>query len=381
MTGQIDQMYYPAGTSCNGDDIDSTECMVELYFEGPTSENRVFQGWDTDSAAMTAVYQPQDFVILKENVTNIYAVWKVSYALSYNVNGGTGTIGSGGCLGADGVAETCEAEISTDEPTREGYGFLGWAKSADATTAKHQPGGTITLSADTRLYAVWGKKNTITYDKGGETVTVECVASSTDSNKCKIKIEEEGPEEDGKEQIGWSTDPNAETGEFKTGDEVEIDGDETVYPIYALRFLITVNPNYEGAGESEVVKCVAATVSSTNCTLALPKDGPTREGYKLIGWANTAGATEVEYRVGDSITVDEDVTLYAVWQCVPDGGDGGEGEEGEEGDIVVPNTGEKEAGTPEKNYIVAIVIGVVAAMSISVYIVNRIQHKKRFFRN
>lgn len=45
--------------------------------------------------------------------------------------------------------------ISEKVPSREGYTFLGWADSADASAASYQPNGKITVSGKKTIYAVW----------------------------------------------------------------------------------------------------------------------------------------------------------------------------------------------------------------------------------
>ena len=41
---------------------------------------------------------------------------------------------------------------------------------------------------------------------------------------------------------------------------------------------------------------------------------PVRNGFSFLGWAADAGATAAEYLPGDSIDLDADLTLYAVWE-------------------------------------------------------------------
>ncbi len=40
-------------------------------------------------------------------------------------------------------------------PTRNGFRFLGWATSSDATEAEYLPGDHIDLQSDLKLYAIW----------------------------------------------------------------------------------------------------------------------------------------------------------------------------------------------------------------------------------
>lgn len=48
--------------------------------------------------------------------------------------------------------------LSTDEPTREGLFFGGWATDPEATEAEYQAGDTFNKDEDTTLYAVWEDK-------------------------------------------------------------------------------------------------------------------------------------------------------------------------------------------------------------------------------
>ena len=70
-------------------------------------------------------------------------------SIAYNANGGTNAPDAQSKT--PGVALT----LTTAIPKYEDCLFLGWAESADATTAAYQPGGSFTKDADTTLYAVW----------------------------------------------------------------------------------------------------------------------------------------------------------------------------------------------------------------------------------
>ena len=74
---------------------------------------------------------------------------KTSYQVTYDANGGTGTIAAQTKWHDEALT------LTTDEPTRANYRFLGWATSSSATTPTYQPGATFTANAATPLYAVW----------------------------------------------------------------------------------------------------------------------------------------------------------------------------------------------------------------------------------
>ncbi|MCL1816729.1 MAG: S-layer homology domain-containing protein [Clostridiales bacterium] len=70
-----------------------------------------------------------------------------TYRVTYNANGGSDAPGA--------VEASNPIELSKTRPTREGYEFLGWAKSSSATNAEYQPGEDITVEGNITLYAVW----------------------------------------------------------------------------------------------------------------------------------------------------------------------------------------------------------------------------------
>ncbi len=126
----------------------SSTSTAAVTLPTPTRTGYAFKGWGTSSTASSGVtgkYTPSG------NVT-LYAAWiPNTYTITYNPNGGTGAP----------EAQTKKYDetmkLSTLIPTHAGYTFLGWAESANATTATYLPGGEFVKNADTTLYAVWQK--------------------------------------------------------------------------------------------------------------------------------------------------------------------------------------------------------------------------------
>ena len=78
--------------------------------------------------------------------------------LGYDANNGTNAPNGSS---AEIVAGNSATFIISDSvPTRTGYNFLGWATNKDATSAEYSSGGSITISSNTTLYAVWKKIST-----------------------------------------------------------------------------------------------------------------------------------------------------------------------------------------------------------------------------
>ena len=115
-----------------------------------------FLGWSTNKNATTATYKSNSKLSVTKD-TVLYAVWKSQTAttnctLTFDANGGTNPPAK--ITAAQGSTVT----IPSASVTRNGYWFLGWATSKTATTAQYKSGNTLTLSANTTLYAVWKKK-------------------------------------------------------------------------------------------------------------------------------------------------------------------------------------------------------------------------------
>lgn len=73
------------------------------------------------------------------------------------------------------------------------------------------------------------------------------------------------------------------------------------------RSVLTYNANGgTGAPAPKTVK----TVNS----FELSKLKPTRAGYVFLGWANDANATTAEFQPGDTVKINGDTTIYAVWE-------------------------------------------------------------------
>ena len=89
---------------------------------------------------------------------------KYNYYLRYHANGGTGGPDTQSTLGITATSVTFR--VSSTEPTRTNYTFLGWSFDPTATLADYVGGDTVTLNSgnpDRTLYAVWKKFYTYSY--------------------------------------------------------------------------------------------------------------------------------------------------------------------------------------------------------------------------
>jgi len=129
---------------------------VDIYLSHltPSFAGYRFLGWSTNNSATTATYREGDPFTANANTT-LYAVWIRAYTISYNINGGSGSVPAIQYLNQGSYVTLSSSPL----PTRTGYTFLGWATNSSATAATHQPGGIYNTNADATLYAVWKKVN------------------------------------------------------------------------------------------------------------------------------------------------------------------------------------------------------------------------------
>ncbi len=296
---------------------------ISLSSTKPTRSGYTFLGWATSSSATSANYSAGANYSSNADLT-LYAVWKknTTYTLSYNANGGSGAPTSQ--TGATSYT------ISSTVPTRFGYTFLGWAKSNSATAATYKTGDSITLTANTTLYAVWKSASTIStgtayntdIDFAGQaryytftpSSSGDYIFESTGSLDAKISIcntsgTELDSDDDGGSDRNFSLTINLTAGtkyyvkvyaySTKTGST-----SFTVKKDTPVTYTLTYNAN---GGSGAPLSQTGATSYTISATV------PTRFGYTFHGWSKNSSATAWTYEIGDDINLTSNTTLYAVW--------------------------------------------------------------------
>lgn len=134
----------------------------------PTRSGYTFMGWGT-SASDTSVDYNAGASYTSNSAITLYAIWRKELKLSYNANGGSSAPSASSAYIYNSTSNKAFT-ISSTKPTRTGYSFLGWSTSSNATTATYSGGSSITISANTTLYAVWKINSyTLTVNANGGT--------------------------------------------------------------------------------------------------------------------------------------------------------------------------------------------------------------------
>lgn len=220
-----------SGTAYNAGATYSANASVTLYAQyanpsigslpTPTRSGYTFDGWYTAANGGTKI---TDSTKVTANMT-IYAHWKANaYTVSYNVNGGTGSIASQTKMyGTD-------LTLTSSVPTRTGYTFVGWSESKSTVSAEYISGGKFSKNADTTLYAVW-KINTYTvkYDLNGGTGSI---ASQTKTYGKDLTLTSAVPTKTGYTFVGWSESASAESAEYLSGGSFSKNANTVLYAVW-----------------------------------------------------------------------------------------------------------------------------------------------------
>lgn len=111
------------------------------------------------------------------------------------------------------------------------------------------------------------------------------------------------------EFAGWNTEADGTGTAYNPGDSLVVEGDTTLYAQWnRTHYVVTYNPN-GGTGDAFTEKVAVADASSY---VAAANTAFTNGTYDFDGWA-TSVAGAVVYGVGDSVTLTDDLTLYAHW--------------------------------------------------------------------
>ena len=212
------------------------EVGTSVNYEKPTRDGYTFLGWAADSDADAVL----DDVVFGEKgtTTTYYAVWEKNPVVVLDANDGKYTDGSDTLTLTGKAGKTVNTAEDYAEPTRDGFTFLGWASTPDATTAL----GTVVFGeaeTTTKYYAVWQQNinpdptSDVILDANGGAYT-DGTAVLTLTGKVGAAVDSvkdyEEPTRDGYTFLGWAADSDADTA-LRT---VEFGAEDTRTTYYAV---------------------------------------------------------------------------------------------------------------------------------------------------
>ena len=273
-----------------------------------TRENYTFTGWNTAADGTGNAYADGDTVNFSADTT-LYAQWTQNPVITFDANGGEGT------MGTRTVKPNEATTLTANTFTRADYDFAGWNTAADGTGTPYADKANITTNENVTLYAQWTlHKYHVRWLNWDDTVLQEGYYT------CEDKVSYDG-------NIPEHPEDNDFTYTFKGWDH--FDGDEptdihkdTDYKAQFNRFeklTVTFNAN----GGNGTMKSVRIANGASGWRYTLPECTFTREGYDFAGWLITGTVSDVPdepYEVEDGQRGDtwlyafSDLTLKASWE-------------------------------------------------------------------
>lgn len=171
--------YDLAGGTASGNPATYTVMTDTIVLNKPTKSGSVFAGWstskkDTNGEAIFLDLQT-DITILKGSVGDrkYFANWTTEYVITYNANGGSNAPQSQKKMSGETVF------LSSVEPTKAGYTFMGWNTNNTSSGEHYAKGGKYSEDKSVTLYAEW-------YCSGATQIctTSSCSSSSISSVNC-----------------------------------------------------------------------------------------------------------------------------------------------------------------------------------------------------
>ena len=229
----------------------------------------------------------------------------VKYTVSFNANGGTGT-----------MADVGDVKGTYELPTNgftapEGYQFAGWKVNGTGDTLL--AGAEITVNADTELVAQWelipANNFTVSFAANGGTGTMTAVVKEDGSTYALPGCGFTAPE--GYQFAGWKVGDDATLRE--EGYEITVTEDVTVTAQWELIPVVEYTVSFAANGGTGTM---TAVVKEDGQKYVLPENGFTApEGYQFVGWK--VGTDDTIRQPGYEITVTGDVVVTAQWELIP----------------------------------------------------------------
>jgi uncharacterized repeat protein (TIGR02543 family) len=123
-----------------------------------------FLGWNSNYQAGNAEYLDQQNFAFDSN-KSLFAIWvpEAQHTVSFDKNdtNATGTTTS--------QAATNKTVLNANGFSKSGYSFLNWNTQSGGGGVSYKSGYVYSFGADLRLFAIWSKNLTLTYDKNGAT--------------------------------------------------------------------------------------------------------------------------------------------------------------------------------------------------------------------
>ena len=237
-----------------------------------TRENYTFTGWNTKADGTGKGYADGESVSFDADTT-LYAQWTQNPVITFDANGGDGT------MGTQTVNPNEATALTTNSFTRADYDFAGWNTAKDGTGTAYADKAEITTDTDITLYAQWTlHKYHVRWLNWDGSVLQKGDYTIEDTVSYDEGIPEHPEDDDYTYKFkGW--DPS--DGDAPT--DIHKDTDYTAQFNRFEKLTVTFDAN----GGTGTMKSVKIANGASGRSYTLPECTFTREGYDFAGWLIT----------------------------------------------------------------------------------------------
>lgn len=247
--------------------------------DNPTREGYTFNGWLLGG-------DPYDFTTPVMQDLTLTASWtknKSTYTVKFDLNGGDGNI-------ADQKVKEGSTIDRPDNPTREGYTFMGWQYEDSDWNFLN------TVTSNMTLTAQWKRNEVKKYKVAFDTADGTSIDPQTIKDGGKVSKPDD-PTREGYEFKGWTL--NGVDYDFTAPVKADLVLTAVWTPVKPKTYTITFDTDGGTVVPSQTVKDKGTATEPT---------APTKTGYEFKGWL-------LDGKTYDFTTpVTKDVTLKAKWE-------------------------------------------------------------------
>lgn len=178
-TGTMDTIRVKVDASVS----DRTKTVADCAFLPATSTD-IFAIWNTKADSTGISFNPGEPIVLVSDTT-LYAIWREGYTISYDANGGTGTIPSQNkVIGVDIILSDGTDGAGNYLITKTDSTLYRWNTTPDEAvgSTNYALGETYSTDASVTLYAVWR----LTLDMTMDSTDVVCYGENNGTDTVKI---------------------------------------------------------------------------------------------------------------------------------------------------------------------------------------------------
>ena len=203
------------------------------------------------------------------------------------------------------VTSGASTSLNGNSFSANGYVFSSWNTAADGSGTSYADRSSITITANTTLYAQWtaGVNRTVTFNANNGTGSMANQSAGIPTNLNANTFTRSNYT-----FAGWNTVANGTGYSYSNQSSFPFSTDVTLYAQWTAvvnNYTVTFFGNGADAG---------ATPSQTaGSSQALTLNGFTRTGYSFLGWDTNYASGSAAYLDGQSYAFNGALSLYAIW--------------------------------------------------------------------